>query len=117
MRSGTKNALVDIMRNIEGPPDPELNTPTFTPVSWREDVFANVVARRSSEATVEGQTQASITMRFEFDYYDVEGITSEDWILGESGEEYAIIGLLPDLSGKQHYVVDATLRMVATGRT
>lgn len=115
MRSGTKNCPVTIFRNVETGKDATYNTPVFQPAVWKEP-FCNIMWRRSNEAPVDGQVRPSITMRLDFDYFDVEGISMADWIAYE-GVEYSIIGLGPDLNRKETYTVDVVTRPEPDGRT
>lgn len=115
MRSGTKNCPVTIYRNVEIGKDPQYNTPIFQPAIWKEP-FCNIMWRRSSEVDITGQVRASIVMRLDFEYFDVEGISTQDWIEYE-GVAYSIIGLGPDLNLKETYTVDVQTRPEADGRT
>lgn len=107
MRSGLKNCRVKIYR-LDETADPKTNAAKYTPV-LRYFPWATAQSRRGREVEVKGQIQYESYVRFEFDYLDVVGISPDDYIEYE-GVQYSITGLLPDLSTKDVYVVDAVAR-------
>lgn len=113
MRSGTKNCYVGIYRLTETA-DPDTNAPIYTPALWR-NAWCNALPRKGREVVVDGQIVAERFIRFDFDYLDIEGITELDYILFE-GAKYDIKGLLPDLSTKENFQVDATVQPAGTER-
>ena len=115
MRSGQKNALVSIFTQTEVP-DPDYNSPVFTEVPFKTDVFCLATPRRGQEVAVDGQILSRHYFRFEFDYLDVEGITANMYIRDESGNDYEITGLMPDIATKSNYIVDAVTMNRPTGR-
>lgn len=114
MRSGAKNAVVSIYEMIETV-DPTYNTPIHTPQIWREDLFCVATPRRGRELAIDGQVSAETYMKFDFEYFDVEGITEQMFIVHET-VGFDIKGILPDLTTKQWIVVDAVSRKTPTGR-
>lgn len=114
MRSGTKNAIVSIFRNTQTV-HPDYNSPVYTLTAWKEGVFANIVPRRGREVALEGQITAESYVRFDFDYYDVEGILETD-VIQHEGLNYDVKAVLPDLSTKEYITVDATRRTAPTER-
>lgn len=113
MRSGTKNCYVDIQRATEGA-DANTNAPIYTWSTWK-NAWANAIPRRGREQVIDGQVVAQSYMRFEFDYLDVNGIRETDVIVFD-GVRFAIAGLLPDISTKDVYVVDAVAQAAGTDR-
>lgn len=112
MRSGTKNIPVDIVILTKGGKD-EFGQPIVTDVIWRSP-FAQVTSRRGRELVNDGQIIAEQYSRFDFDYFDVEGIRNDMVIICE-GVRYDIKALLPDTNTKEFYTVDATAQMERTG--
>lgn len=114
MRSGTKNILCEIKRNAEGAANARFNTPVYAGSTWKT-AWANAQPRKAGEKDVLGQVQASSIMRFDFDYFDVDGIKAEDWISCDAGA-FAIVAILPDINNKEYITVDAVIRPQGTGR-
>lgn len=114
MRSGKKNAVVDIYRTTETR-HPVTNNPVKTPVLWKGEVFCDMTPRRGRELAVEGQITAETYMKFDFEFFDVEGITEEMYIVHE-GRAYDIKAVLRDESLKDWTSVDAVTRPTNTGR-
>ena len=114
MRSGRKNCYVAVERFVESV-DATTNAPIHVWSLWR-NAWCDATPRRGREVAIEGQPVAESYIRFDFDYLDIVGITELDRIVHE-GVTYEIAGLLPDLSTKETYVVDAVAKRPATGRT
>lgn len=114
MRSGTKNCLVSIQRYTD---QRDTVTNALVPVwtDWKSGVFCNAYARKGTEVLVGDQILRQTYIRFDFDYLDIEGITELDVIVYE-GQRFDIKGLLPDLSTKDTYQVDATATAAGTNR-
>lgn len=114
MRSGTKNCVVSIYSFTESA-DATDNSPVWSETAFKSDIFAHYVPRRGRETEVDGKIQAETYAKFEFDYYDVVGLTESMYILHD-GLKYDIKAILPDLDLKEYIVVDATLRRDGTQR-
>lgn len=104
MRSGIKNAVVAIWTDGRTR-DPNYNTTIYTPVLWKDGVFCDATPRRGREVEVDGQIRAETYMKFDFEYFDVEGIESSMWIVHE-GVRYEIKAILPDIERKDWISVD-----------
>lgn len=106
MRSGKKNCNVQIQRAVITK-DPDTNADIRT---WAllHDCWCDALPRRGTETQLDGQVQATITIRFDFDYLDVDDVVETDRIVFD-GNIYGIKGILPDLSGKDYITMDATL--------
>lgn len=94
--------------------DPATNAPVYSAALWKS-VWANATPRRGREIMNEGQVVAESYMRFDFDYYDIDGVTELDYILFE-GRKYDIKGLLPDIALKENFTVDAVFQPAGTER-
>lgn len=114
MRSGTKNLLVSIQRYTDVR-DPTTNALVPVWSDWKPAVFCSAIARKGTELVVGGQILRQTYIRFDFDYLDVVGITDLDVIVYE-GVRFDIKGLLPDLSMKDTYLIDATATATGTNR-
>lgn len=114
MRSGTKNCYVDVQRAVESA-DPNTNAPVYTWPAWKS-CFANATVKKGRDIEIDGQAVARSYVRFDFDYFDIVGITERDRIVYD-GVTYAITGLLPDLATKDWFQVDAEATAVGTERT
>lgn len=114
MRSGTKNCYVSVYRLVEST-DPATNSPVYTPTFWKS-CFAFASARKGRELEVDGQLVARSYVRFEFDYFDIDGITTRD-VIDYDGIRYQVSGLLPDLATKDVFLVDADAQAAGTERT
>lgn len=115
MRSGKKNALVSIFSKVETSVDATYNTPNYTLTAFKTDVFCDATPRRGREMEVKGQVYAETYMKFDFEYFDVEGITAEMLITHE-GISYDIKAILADLPLKGWLSVDTTAVAAKTGR-
>ena len=115
MRSGTKNCVVDIYQISDSGADPVDNSPTHVGAVWKSNVFASFTPRRGREVVVDGQIEAETWVKFEFDYFDVIGITDTMYIELE-GVKYDVRAILPDLSTKEYIVIDATHTPAGTER-
>jgi hypothetical protein len=113
MRAGSKNNVVDIIYFTETR-DPRYGTPIISEVAWKT-VFCKVVHRRGKEVEIEGQIAAENYVKFEFEYYDVDGI-AETMVIRHAGADYDIRAILRDDSTKSWIVVDAITRPVPQGR-
>lgn len=113
MRSGRKNCRVKIFELVMTR-DAETNAPVHTP-RLKYFPYADAHARRGREIEIEGQITYESYMRFDFDYLDVKDLSPTDYIEYE-GVQYEIAGLLPDLSTKESFIVDAVARPRGTGR-
>lgn len=89
--------------------DPNYNTPIYSETAWKTDVFCNITPRRGRENVVEGQAVAETWIKFDFEYFEVEGITTEMWIVHES-VAYDISAILSDLALKEWTSVDTVRR-------
>lgn len=113
MRSGTKNCYVDVQRRVESV-DPATNAPTYAFSSWKT-CFANATVKKGRDIEIDGQAVARSYIRFEFDYFDIVGVTELDRIVYD-GVAYAITGLLPDLATKDWFQIDAEATAAGTER-
>ena len=109
MRSGSKNAVVTIFRNTETGRDPDSNNPIYGPVAWKTDLFCNMTPRRGREIVIDGKVGAETYMKFDFEYYDVEGIDETMFIVHE-GVTYDIKAILRDAALKDYTAVDTISR-------
>ena len=114
MRSGTKNAYCQIYRLVEST-DAATNAAIYTP-TLRMNAWANATPRRGREVNVDGQIVAESYVKFDFDFYDVVGMTELDYIEHE-GVKYDIKGILRDIGTKQWVTVDAVSQPAGTERT
>lgn len=108
MLSGIKNAIVDIMQKAQTGVDAEYNTPVYATTAWKEDVFCEATPRRGREVVVDGEVVAESYVRFKFEFFDVEDITSEMWIVHE-GATYNIRAIMPDISMKKFTEIEAVV--------
>src|SRR5687767_2205813 len=106
MLSGIKNAVVDIMQKTATSVDADYNTPVYAITAWKEDVFCEATPRRGREVAIDGEVVAESYIRFRFEFFDVEGITSEMWLVHE-GMPYNIRAILPDISMKKFTEIEA----------
>lgn len=113
MRSGTKNVFVIIERQAETK-DAATNAPIFTWSTYKT-AWASTQSRRGREVAMGDQIKAQSYVRFDFDYLDVVGVTELDR-LNVDGALYMITGLLPDLSTKDVFQIDAVLQAPVSGR-
>lgn len=109
VRSGKKNSVVDIMQHTQTGVDPDYNTPVYSDTAWKSGIFCNIVPRRGRENVVEGQIVAETWIKFEFEYFDVEGINQQMWIL-HNGVAYDISAILEDHTLKEWTAVDTVRR-------
>jgi head-tail adaptor len=114
MRAGAKNNPVTILY-LDETIDPRYGTPNYSEVIWKTNVFAKIVHRRGKEVEVAGQITAETYVKFDFDYYDVDGI-NENMIIRHAGADYDIKAILRDDSLKNWIVVDAVTRPEPTER-
>lgn len=117
MRSGAKNALVTIRQRAETGADSEYNTPIVAETNWKADVFCNMTPRRGREVEVKGQVVAETYMKFDFEFFDVEGIDQKMIIVDETGVRYDIKAILRDVPLKNWISIDAIARKPEAGRT
>lgn len=114
LRAGKKNALVDIIEFTEVP-DPVYNTPIYTAVPWRTDLFCHAVPRKGREVPMDGQIVSESFVRFEFDYYDVDGINSGMAIMHD-GVMYDVKVIMADHATKLYTTIDAVVHGDGTER-
>lgn len=116
MRSGKKNVLVSVYKQVEAI-DPHYNTPVYSSVLVLHEIFCTATPKRGREIEVDGQIISETYMNFDFDYFDVELMTEEMFIVGvEGGAVYDIKGILRDLTSKEWVTATTLMRPVATGR-
>lgn len=115
-RSGKKNALVSIYQTAETGRDPDYNTPLVSTTLWRGDLFCTATVKRGKEVVIEGEIASETYVRFEFEYFDVEGIEPMMTIVHED-VAYDIKAILKDLPLKEWIQVDTVTKPEPTGRT
>lgn len=113
MRSGTKNIPVDIYQFVRTGVKDSMGKEIVDEVIWRSP-WASVAPRRGRELVNDGQIIAEQYTRFDFDYFDVEGITEQMFLVCE-GVRYDIKGLLPDTNVKEYFTVDCVAQGRRTG--
>lgn len=114
MRSGAKDALVNIIRRVKVANPNGYNQPIWEDAIWKQEIFGRLVYKRGNEADIDNQVQATVLARFDFDYFDVEGLQETDIIVHE-GVRYDIKAVLSDPALKVNMTVDCTVRPQLTG--
>lgn len=109
MRSGAKNALIDIVRRVKQADPDGYNQPRWVDAFWRQSIFCRMQFKKGTESDRDNQAEVVTFVRFDFDYFDVEGIMETD-ILVHEGVRYDIKAILGDPSLKDNMTIDCTKR-------
>lgn len=107
MRAGALKNLVTIQQRQETSRS-ALNAPVYSWPTWRQ-AFCEITTRRGGEFVDEKAQQrfTQVLYRFRFRFEDVDGVDSTMRIVGEDGEIFRIVNILPDEQFRRDCIVEA----------